>query len=155
MRRDDIFYYALYAFAHAHAHALGRDADATEYWNLLVSSVRRYGARPTLTAVSVIVYIGPHSCVQSERPVRQLRNSVWKRRFYFCVSADPIPSSYRLFFPPHTSLPPSVRTTLSLIHRRISIVFHSHVQPLTFVPTTVSQALFYVVIFRLVLILRS
>lgn len=39
------------------------------------------------------------------------------------------PSSYRLFFPPHTSLPPSVPTTVSLSHRRISIDFHSHVHP--------------------------
>ncbi|CAI6366609.1 unnamed protein product [Macrosiphum euphorbiae] len=74
-----------------------RDADASEYWNLLVSSARRYGARPTLTAATVIVYIGTHSCVQSESPVRQLRNSVWKRRFCFCVSADPIVLS--AFFP--------------------------------------------------------
>jgi len=122
--RDDIFYYAVRTLRTC-ARTSTRYTDASVYWNLLVSSARRYVARPTLTAVTVIVYIGPHSCVQSERSVRQLRNSVWKRQFCFCVSADPIVLS--AFFPSHISSPPSVPTTLSVSHRRFCTVFFSHV----------------------------
>jgi len=143
-------------FTHLRTHTHSkRDADASEYWNLLVSSARRHGARPTLTAATVIVYIGPHSCVQSERPVRQLRNSVWKRRFCFCVSADPIVLS--AFFPTA-----HIVTTVGSNHtvRQPSSSHYSfpfsHVHPFRLLsPTTVSRSFFYVVIFRFVLVLRT
>jgi len=135
-----------------HTHSM-RDADASEYWNLLVSSTRRYGARPTLTAATVIVYIGPHSCVQSERPVRLLRNSVWKRRFCFCVSADPIVLS--AFFP--TAQCTHRHRRRFRIHCPSAIVESlqfSFRLTLSIFPTTVSQTVFYVVIFRFALVLH-